>query len=97
MSDFKNGDFINHRYRVVRRLGRGAMGTVYLTEDILKVSRVVALKVLRSENLDDPDMWSKGEYEALVRLRHPNLARVYDFGRIQGSKDFFIVSEFIAG
>ncbi len=97
MADLSPGDFVNHRYQVVRCLGRGAMGTVYLAADVLKVHRLVAMKILRSENLDDPDMWSKGEYQALIRLRHPNLARVYDFGRIQGRKDFFIVSEFIRG
>ncbi|MGE3165653.1 MAG: serine/threonine-protein kinase PknK [Planctomycetota bacterium] len=97
MSEFEEGQAINHRYRVVKRLGRGAMGTVYLTEDVLKVHRLVALKELRSESLDDPDFWSKGEYEALIRLRHPNLARVYDFGRIQGSENYYIVSEYIRG
>lgn len=97
MKEFKEGDAINHRYRVVRRLGSGAMGTVYLTEDVVKVHRLVALKVLDSDRLDDPDFWSKGEYEALIRLRHPNLARVYDFGRIQESNDYYIVSEYIRG
>lgn len=97
MSEFQEGDAINHRYRVVKSLGRGAMGTVYLTEDVINVHRLVALKVLRSDNLDDANFWSKGEYEALIRLRHPNLARVYDFGRIQGSDNYYIVSEYIRG
>ncbi|MEM7164902.1 MAG: tetratricopeptide repeat protein [Planctomycetota bacterium] len=95
--EFSEGDAINHRYRVVKRLGSGAMGTVYLTEDVVKVHRLVALKVLDSDRLDDPDYWSKGEYEALIRLRHPNLARVYDFGRIHDSNDYYIVSEYIRG
>ncbi|MBI4604014.1 MAG: tetratricopeptide repeat protein, partial [Planctomycetes bacterium] len=57
----------------------------------------VALKVLVSEAIDDQDIWAKGEYEALTRLRHPNLARVYNFGRIGDTLDYFIVSEFIKG
>ncbi|MEE8141859.1 MAG: protein kinase, partial [Planctomycetota bacterium] len=97
MAEYQTGSSINNRYEVVRCLGRGAMGVVYLVEDIIKSHRRVALKVLNSENLDDPDVWSKGEYEALVRLRHPNLARVYDFGRVRDSKDFYIVSEYIPG
>ncbi len=91
------GDTVNNRYSVVRKLGAGAMGTVYLCEDLVESKIQVALKVLVSDNLDDQDAWAKGEYEALTRLRHPNLARVYNFGRIGDSKDYFIVSEFIKG
>lgn len=90
-------DTVNNRYRVVRKLGAGAMGTVYLCEDVVESNIQVALKVLVSDNLDDQDAWAKGEYEALTRLRHPNLARVYNFGRIGESNDYFIVSEFIKG
>ncbi len=97
MGSFSTDDFVNGRYRVVRPLGKGAMGTVYLAEDLLKVQRRVALKVLNAENVDDSEEWSKGEYEALTRLRHPNLARVFDFGRVRESDDFYIVSEFIRG
>ncbi|MCA8959402.1 MAG: tetratricopeptide repeat protein, partial [Planctomycetes bacterium] len=97
MPKFQPQDFINHRYQVVRLLGQGAMGEVYLVEDMIKVHRLVALKVLASDNLDEADFWSKGEYEALTRLRHPNLARVHDFGRVHDSSDFYIVSEFIHG
>ncbi|MFQ5653372.1 MAG: serine/threonine-protein kinase PknK [Planctomycetota bacterium] len=97
MATLQPGDSINHRYQIVRSLGAGAMGTVYLVEDLVKYHRRVALKVLKAENLDDSEVWSKGEYEALTRLRHPNLARVFDFGRILDSDDFYIVSEFIRG
>ena len=97
MGSFTAGECINGRYRVIRQLGAGAMGTVFLCEDILQVRRKVALKVLRSDHLEDSEEWSKVEYEALTRLRHPNLARVHDFGRITDSHDWFIVSEFIRG
>lgn len=97
MTTFQAEDFINHRYQVMRLLGQGAMGQVYLVEDMIKVHRLVALKVLKSDNLEEADFWSKGEYEALTRLRHPNLAQVYDFARINDSDDFYIVSEFIPG
>ena len=73
------------------------MGTVFLCEDLTRVRRKVALKVLRSDRLEDSEEWSKVEYEALTRLRHPNLAKVHDFGRVQESHDWFIVSEFIRG
>src|SRR5690606_24469160 len=66
-------------------------------EDCAERNIKVALKVLISENLDDQDIWAKGEYEALTRLRHPNLAKVHNFGRLEGTNDYFIVSEFIKG
>ncbi|MGA1487898.1 MAG: serine/threonine-protein kinase PknK [Planctomycetota bacterium] len=94
---FAAGEFISNRYRVLEKLGAGAMGTVYLVEDIVRTHRKVALKILKSETLDDTEVWSKGEYEALTRLRHPNLARVHDFGRIADSDDYYIVSEYIRG
>ena len=97
MRELKPGDTINNRYTVVRKLGAGAMGSVYLCEDPVENNIQVALKVLISENLDDQDVWAKGEYETLTRLRHPNLARVYNFGKIHDSRDYFIVSEFIKG
>ena len=79
MQEFRPGDTINNRYKVIRKLGAGAMGSVYLCEDLVENNIKLALKVLISENLDDQDVWAKGEYEALTRLRHPNLARVYNF------------------
>ncbi len=95
MRELQANDTVNNRYRVVRKLGAGAMGSVYLCEDSVKNNVKVALKILISENLEDQDVWAKGEYEALTRLRHPNLARVYNFGRIDTGDDYFIVSEFI--
>ena len=97
MASVQAGEGINGRYRILRQLGAGAMGTVFLCEDLTRVKRKVALKVLRSDRLEDSEEWSKVEYEALTRLRHPNLAKVYDFGRVQQSHDWFIVSEFIRG
>lgn len=97
MASVQAGECINGRYRILRQLGAGAMGTVFLCEDLTRVKRKVALKILRSDRLEDSEEWSKVEYEALTRLRHPNLAKVYDFGRVQQSHDWFIVSEFIRG
>ena len=97
MQEFKPNDTLGNRYRVLRKLGAGAMGSVYLCEDSVENNIKVALKALISDNLDDQDVWAKGEYEALTRLRHPNLARVYNFGRLGDTKDYFIVSEFIKG
>jgi len=97
MVEFKAGDRVNNRYEIQRKLGAGAMGSVYEALDLVENRIRVALKVLVSDTLEDQDLWARGEYEALTRLRHPNLARMYDFGRIQGTHDYFISSEFIKG
>jgi serine/threonine protein kinase/tetratricopeptide (TPR) repeat protein len=97
VQEFHPDDTINNRYKIIRKLGAGAMGSVYLCEDLVENNIKVALKILVSENLDEQDVWAKGEYEALTRLRHPNLARVYNFGKIGDTKDYFIVSEFVKG
>ncbi len=97
MQELQPNDSINNRYTIIRKLGAGAMGSVYLAEDRVEKNIKVALKILISENLEDQDVWAKGEYEALTRLRHPNLAKVFNFGRIEGTDDYFIVSEFIKG
>ncbi len=97
MVEFKAGDRVNNRYEIQRKLGAGAMGSVYEALDLVENKIRVALKVLVSDTLEDQDLWARGEYEALTRLRHPNLARMYDFGRIQGTHDYFISSEFIKG
>lgn len=63
-------------YRVLRRVGSGGMGEVYEAEDP-RLQRKVAIKVLHpgaARRLDE-------EAQALARLRHPNICRIYDVGR----------------
>ena len=55
---------LSRHYRVVRRLGKGGMGTVFLAEQILVGNRLVALKVLNRKFLDDPDFLLRFENEA---------------------------------
>jgi serine/threonine protein kinase len=94
----ETGNVVNHRYRVERKLGEGGMGRVYLVTDQLQQGRQIALKTLRAE-LSEPvydDFFSR-EFEALTKLQHPNLAEVYDFGRIERSGELFFTLEFIIG
>src|SRR5207253_11193204 len=67
------------RYRVVKPLGTGGMGTVYLAEHRL-MERRVALKVIHPELLTDPQALARfrTEVRAAARLGHPNIVAAYD-------------------
>jgi hypothetical protein len=71
------------RYRILRPLGRGGMGTVYLALDA-QLGRQVALKVPRFAADDDPQVLARfyREARAAARLQHPNLCPVYDVGQL---------------
>ena len=68
-------------YRILEKIGEGAMGAVFLAEDT-RLDRRVALKVLLKENPDG----SRGkrferEAKAIAALSHPNILSIYDYGR----------------
>lgn len=75
--------WVHTRYRILRRLGRGTTGEVFLAEDLARNRQKVAIKVLSSTRQGPGSIEQlKYEFEALSRLRHPNLVGVYEFGTI---------------
>jgi tRNA A-37 threonylcarbamoyl transferase component Bud32 len=84
------------RYRLVRRLGVGGMGEVWEADDSV-LGRRVALKVLVQELADDPRATRRfvREARATAKLTHPNVTRVYDFGRDGGLP--YLVMELLEG
>ena len=74
------------RYRIVRALGRGAMGTVYLAEDT-QLLRKVALKTPHFAQEPTPELLERfyREARAAATLRHPNICPVFDVGEIEGT------------
>jgi eukaryotic-like serine/threonine-protein kinase len=83
-------------YRVVRRLGSGAMGYVYLCEDVL-LERQVAVKFVRA-GADRSSAASRRFYveaRAIARLQHPHVVAVYRIGRVRRRP--YLVSEHVSG
>jgi len=73
------------RYRIVDRIGRGAMGVVYSAHDEM-MGRPVALKVLMADLESDQDTRARfyREAQAAARLLHPNIITIFDAGEDQG-------------
>lgn len=85
------------RYRVLRVLGRGAMGLVYLGEDP-RLKRRVAIKVLHDTLEDRPTHLLRFQREAAIsaRLHHPNIVTVFDVGEDPEAGPFMAM-EYVEG
>ncbi|HEY7285146.1 MAG TPA: serine/threonine-protein kinase [Vicinamibacterales bacterium] len=83
-------------YTIVRELGRGGMGRVYLATDA-RLGRTVALKVLAPHLLRDPRQRDRlrREARAAAALSHPGICTVYALEELEG--DLYIATEFIDG
>jgi formylglycine-generating enzyme required for sulfatase activity/predicted Ser/Thr protein kinase len=81
-------------YRIVRLLGEGAIGRVYLAEDLL-LRRAVALKLPRHEPNERQREQFFVEARAAARLSHPNVVAIHRVGEL--SRRPFIVTEYVRG
>ncbi|HEY6661032.1 MAG TPA: protein kinase, partial [Pyrinomonadaceae bacterium] len=91
------------RYLLEKRLGRGAMGQVYLARDQNLLTRRVAIKTVRPDILNDEDLQEgeaiarfEREARAAASIRHPNVVDVNDFGQ-SAEGVFFLVMEYVEG
>jgi len=84
------------RYKIVERIGRGAVGVVYWARDEM-MGRDVVVKVLSADFEDEPEIRARflREAEAAARLSHPNIITIYDVG--EERHRFFIVMELLRG
>ena len=80
--------------RLIKRIGKGAMGAVYLAEQI-ELKRNVAFKILDPKFCLDPTYVERFEMEAraAAQLNHPAIVKVYDFGTENGL--YYIINEYI--
>lgn len=97
----QNGDKIDH-FEIIRRLGAGGMGEVFLARDT-RLNREVALKILHADFLGDDERRQRFMREArsAAGISHPNVAAIYDLGQgtdpQTGQELHYIVMEYIAG
>ena len=91
------GTLLAGRYRVVRQLGQGGMGSVWLAEDLKLDGHKVAVKMLPSILVSNKRAYNQLKSEALVALKltHPNIATVRAFEENEGNP--FLVMDYIDG
>ena len=83
-------------YRIIRLLGEGGMGVVYLAEQHEPVHREVALKVLRAgANTDEIIARFEAERQVLALMEHPNITRVYDAGATESGLPYFAMERVV--
>ena len=91
------GDDDFGRYQILRPLGEGGMGTVYLAEQREPIRRRVALKVVKL-GMDTGQVLARfaNERQALAMMDHPNIARIFDAGATPKGRPYFVM-EYIEG
>ncbi len=92
----KGHELVLGQYHLLEKIGEGGMGQVYKARQC-NLDRIVALKVIRKECLDNPKVLSRFQREirAAGHLSHPNIVRAYDADQVNGS--YFIALEYIDG
>ena len=91
------GDDDFGRYHILRTLGEGGMGTVYLAEQREPIRRSVALKVVKL-GMDTGQVLARfaNERQALAMMDHPNIARIIDAGATSKGRPYFVM-EYVEG
>ena len=90
-------ELANHpKYRIVRLLGRGGMGEVYLAEH-REMDRLVAIKIVNQSLINNPEVLSRFQREVRVvgKLNHANIVQAHDYEQIQGLH--LLVMEYVDG
>lgn len=96
------GSLLDNRYRLDDRVATGGMGDVWRGTDVV-LGRTVAVKVLRTAMLEDPEFAARfyGEARMMAAFRHPGVVEVYDYasdGDYEGpEKVAYLVMAFVAG
>lgn len=84
-------------YRLIKPIGAGGMGRVYLAEQVKPIKRTVALKVMKVHPLDtEISRYFEEEMHALAQMEHQHIARFYEAGTTRSGYSFFTM-EWVQG
>jgi len=94
-SIFAPGTVLEDKFEIQYRVGRGAMGEVFLAKDV-NLKRSVAVKALSARHRSDEVVGRfRSEAESMAQVDHPNVVKIYSFGKHEG-KPYFVM-EFLDG
>lgn len=90
-------EIVDRRFRIIKRLGTGGMGSVYLAEH-LTLGRKFAIKVLREEFNEQPEFLARflRESRAATTIDHPNVIEVIDTGTLPDDRAYYVM-EYLQG
>jgi len=84
-------------YRLIRKIGEGGMGQVWLAEQTTPVRRQVALKLIKVGRYDDEVLKRfQSERQSLAIMEHPSIAKVFDAGATPDGQPYFVM-EYVPG
>jgi eukaryotic-like serine/threonine-protein kinase len=91
------GETLAQRFQLIRELGKGGMGQVWLAEQTAPVRRQVALKLIRA-GMYDPALVQRflAERQSLAIMDHPAIAKVFDAGATELGQPYFVM-EYVPG
>ena len=92
------GKVVVGRYEIIELIGSGGQGSVYKARQ-LSLNRMIALKVLRSDLMEDEKIISRFYREAEIasRLDHPNIVSAFDYGTCDETNIIFIAMDYVSG
>jgi eukaryotic-like serine/threonine-protein kinase len=93
----EGGQIFAQRFQLVRKLGEGGMGQVWLAEQTSPVRRLVALKLIKAGMYDEGVVQRfQSERQALAIMDHPAIAKVFDAGTTPSGQPYFVM-EYVPG
>jgi non-specific serine/threonine protein kinase/serine/threonine-protein kinase len=91
------GQMFAQRFQLVRKLGEGGMGQVWLAEQTSPVKRLVALKLIKAGMYDESVVQRfQSERQSLAIMDHPSIAKVFDAGTTPQGQPYFVM-EYVPG
>lgn len=91
------GQTIDGKYQILREIGAGGMGCVYLAQHLL-LNKQVALKTFKSANLTEEEhLRFQREAQSIAKLSHPNVIQVFDFGYVLDGTVPYYTMELLRG